>query len=61
MKGLSKFEKIRPLGKGAAGSVDLVRNKIDGKEYALKAINLLFLNEKDKKSSENEIQFLRVL
>jgi len=60
-KGLFKYENLRPLGKGAAGSVTLVRNKLDGLEYALKAINLLFLNDKDKKSSENEIQFLRVL
>lgn len=41
--------------------MNLVRSKVDGKEYALKAINLLYLNEKDKKSSENEVQFLRVL
>lgn len=60
-KGLFKYENIRPLGKGAAGSVNLVRNKLDGKEYALKAINLVYLSEKDKKSSENEVQFLRVL
>jgi len=39
-KGLFKYEKIRPLGKGAAGEVVLVRNKLDNKEYALKAINL---------------------
>lgn len=37
-KGLFKYENIRPLGKGAAGSVNLVRNKLDGKEYALKSI-----------------------
>lgn len=54
-KGLIKYENLRPLGKGAAGSVTLVRNRQDGLEYALKAINLLFLNEKDKKSSENEV------
>jgi hypothetical protein len=29
-KGLQKYENIRPLGKGAAGSVNLVRNKLDG-------------------------------
>lgn len=54
-KGLQLYENIRPLGKGAAGSVNLVRSKVDGKEYALKSINLLYLNEKDKKSSENEV------
>ena len=41
--------------------MNLVRNKLDGKEYALKSINLLFLSDKDKKSAENEVQFLRVL
>jgi serine/threonine protein kinase len=60
-KGLQKYETLRPLGKGAAGSVNLVRNKIDNKQYALKTINLTYLSEKDKKSSENEVQFLRVL
>jgi hypothetical protein len=30
-KGLFKYENIRPLGKGAAGSVNLVRNKLDNK------------------------------
>ena len=60
-KGLQKYENIRPLGKGAAGQVNLVRNKLDGQQYALKTINLTYLNEKDKKSSENEVQFLRVL
>lgn len=29
-KGLSKYERIRPLGKGAAGEVELVRSKQDG-------------------------------
>jgi hypothetical protein len=43
------------LGKGAAGAVNLVRNKLEGKEYALNAINLVYLSEKDKKSSENEV------
>jgi serine/threonine protein kinase len=54
-KGLFKYENIRPLGKGATGEVKLVRNRIDGKEYALKSINLTFLNERDKKSAENEV------
>ena len=60
-KGLFKYENVRPLGKGAAGSVNLVRNKLDTKQYALKTINLTYLNEKDKQSAQNEIQFLRVL
>ena len=35
-KGLFKYESIRPLGQGAAGAVTLVRNKLDGLQYALK-------------------------
>jgi serine/threonine protein kinase len=58
MKGLAKYEMISSLGKGAAGEVSLVRNKVDGQQYALKKINLLYLNEKDKKQAENESQFL---
>jgi hypothetical protein len=30
MKGLAKYEMISSLGKGAAGEVSLVRNKVDG-------------------------------
>lgn len=60
-KGLSKYEIIRPLGQGAAGAVSLVRNKQDGQQYALKTIHLQYLNEKDRKGAENEVQFLRVL
>ena len=41
--------------------MNLVRNKLDGQQYALKTINLTYLNDKDKKSAENEVQFLRVL
>ncbi len=60
-KGLAKYETLRDLGAGAAGSVSLVRNKIDGKDYALKTINLTYLTERDRKNAESEVQFLRVL
>lgn len=60
-KGLFKYETLTQLGTGAAGTVTLVRNKLDGEQYALKQINTIYLNEKDKKSAENEAQFLRVL
>ena len=61
-KGLQRYEKVKELGKGAAGSVTLIRNKQDGEFYAQKTINLEFLNdEKEKKNAENEVQFLRVL
>ena len=29
-RGLKKYEILCPLGKGSAGIVDLVRNKVDG-------------------------------
>lgn len=34
---------------------------MDQKEYALKEIDLTYLSEKEKKSAQNEVQFLRVL
>ena len=51
-KGLQKYEIIRPLGKGAAGEVNLVRSKVDGESYALKTIALVYLSEKERKSAE---------
>ena len=45
--GMRKYEKIRPIGQGAAGSVSLYRCRTDGLQYALKEINLNFLSEKD--------------
>lgn len=60
--GLQKYERVRELGRGSAGSVTQIRYKYDGQFYALKTINLEFLNdEKEKKNAENEVQFLRVL
>jgi len=59
--GLANYENLKFLGQGAAGAVSLVRNKQDGLLYALKAINLNFLNEKDRRNAESEAQFLRVL
>ena len=53
--GRDKFETVRNLGRGSAGTVDLVRSKLDGKHYALKCINLEYLNEKDRRSAEHEV------
>lgn len=44
-----------------AGAVSVYRNVMDGDEYALKEIDLTYLSPKDKKSAQNEVQFLRVL
>lgn len=60
-KGLHKYERIRHVDAGATGQIDLVRNKHDGEQYALKQIKLTFLSEKDKQNAENEILLLKAL
>ena len=60
-KGLKKYERIRSLGRGAAGTVELIRKKADGELFALKTIPLYSLNERERKLAESEVQFLRVL
>jgi NIMA (never in mitosis gene a)-related kinase 1/4/5 len=61
LHGLAKYEHIKPIGQGSAGTVSMYKNKVDGNNYALKEIDLTFMSEKDKKSAQNEVQFLRVL
>ena len=61
LTGLAQYEKIRPIGQGAAGQVSLYRNIVDGKEYALKEIDLFNMNAKDKKAAHGEVTFLKVL
>ena len=61
LTGLAKYQKIRPLGQGSAGTVSLYKNIIDGKEYALKEIDLYKMNSKDKKAAHGEVTFLKVL
>ena len=60
--GLAKYQTIKEVGRGNAGTVTLVLNNEDGMQYALKTINLRYIdNEKDRKNAESESQFLRVL
>ena len=61
LTGLAKYEKIRPIGQGAAGQVTLYKNIIDGKQYALKEIDLYNMNAKDKRAAHGEVTFLKVL
>ena len=61
LTGLKKYEKIRPLGQGAAGRVFLSKNRVDGKLYALKEIDLYNLNPRDQKAAHGEVTFLKVL
>lgn len=60
-QGIAKYEFIKPIGQGSAGTVSVYKSKVDGKQYALKEIDLTFMSERDKKSAQNEVQFLRVL
>ena len=58
---LSDFEILKQLGKGAFGSVHLVRRKKDLKTYAMKRIRMTTLSEKEKETALNEIRILASL
>jgi NIMA (never in mitosis gene a)-related kinase len=58
---LKDFEMGKILGKGAFGSVQLVKRKLDGIIYAMKSIKMVQLSEKDKENSLNEIRILASL
>ena len=58
---LSDFEILKQLGKGAFGSVNLVRRKKDLKTYAMKRIRLTTLSQKEKETALNEIRILASL
>ena len=60
-KGLARYEMLRFLGNGAAGRVDLMRNKSTGEQCAVKTIQLQYLSDKDKLSAESEVEFLKVI
>ena len=46
--GLSDFKVIKFLGKGSYGSVHKVIRKTDGKEYAIKEINIRNMNQRER-------------
>lgn len=58
---LENYHKIRLLGRGAAGNVDLVKRSTDNELFALKVIPMHFMNKDEKKMAENEITLLKVL
>ena len=58
---LSDFTIKEELGKGAFGSVYLVKRNIDGQEYAMKRVKIIQLSEKEKENALNEIRILASL
>jgi NIMA (never in mitosis gene a)-related kinase len=52
------FEVVKELGSGSFGKVQLVRKKTDGILYAIKSVNMVRLNEKEKDSALNEVRLL---
>ena len=60
-KSVADYEKVRTLGRGASGMVDLVTSKKDLEVYAMKMILLFHYDEHKKKAVQNEITLLRVL
>ncbi|MCQ2819281.1 MAG: serine/threonine-protein kinase Nek [archaeon] len=55
------FELGKELGKGAFGSVFIVKRKIDKKIYAMKRVRIAQLSRKDIQNSLNEIRILASL
>lgn len=52
------FEIIKQLGKGAFGTVHLVKRKEDGNIYALKVVQLSKLTKKEQENALNEVRIL---
>ena len=51
LTGLRKYEKVRDIGPGSAGCTSLYRNIVDGKEYAIKEIQLYNMSSKESKAA----------
>jgi CheY-like chemotaxis protein len=58
---VADYEKVRTLGRGASGVVDLVTSKKDLELYAMKMIPMFHFDEFKKKAAQNEITLLKVL
>jgi CheY-like chemotaxis protein len=52
---VADYEKVRTLGRGASGVVDLVTSKKDLELYAMKMIPMFHFDEFKKKAAQNEI------
>lgn len=55
------WKRIRVLGKGSFGEAHLVSRCSDGRHAVCKMVNLLTMNEKERKEAENEVAVLRRL
>jgi DNA-binding response OmpR family regulator len=54
------YEKVRTLGRGASGVVELVTNTKDLELYAMKILPMYNFDEFKKKAAQNEITLLKV-
>jgi NIMA (never in mitosis gene a)-related kinase len=55
---LKDFEKLSDLGKGAFGTVCLVKRRADGNIYAMKRVKISQLNTKEQENALNEVRIL---
>lgn len=58
---LKDFDIGRELGKGAFGSVAIVKRKEDGKTYAMKRVKISQLGTKERENALNEVRILASL
>ena len=60
IESMADYEKVRNLGRGASGTVDMVTSKKDLEVYAMKMIPMFHYDEFKKKAVQNEITLLKV-
>ncbi|KAK3267216.1 hypothetical protein CYMTET_24218 [Cymbomonas tetramitiformis] len=58
---MEKFEKVKSLGRGAQGSVILVRRKSDGSKFVIKRIFVEDQSSEDREEVMNEIKVLAMV
>lgn len=58
---LKEFEIGKELGKGAFGTVSVVKRKEDGKTYAMKRVKISSLSTKERENALNEVRILASL
>ena len=55
---MEDFQIISKLGEGAYSTVYKVKRIIDNQIYALKKVKLMYLSEKEKENSLNEVRIV---